>query len=245
MLILNGTGAQPMQSGSIPPRPLLFTSHACSEVAIFCQLRGSKMKQNKMKLSPTSERNILRGRGRKCSVSLPSKQQWAQEDWESCLPGGQMVCLYLWAKEMLFGAWNHLKKTKDDCYMPAHDSLEHYAVVGYFCQPNGSKIPAHRAGQAGCTQGCLRDQPPTARHALANATNPEEGRTPFSLPLFYRCWKGGWGDLPAKGVCQGRDEWLWVPALSFMCRLCLLGQIWGKIFISLTEERKKTPSSFH
>lgn len=58
--------------------------------------------------------------------------------------------------------------------MPAHDSLEHCAVVGYLCQPNGSKIPARRSGRAGCTQACLQDHPPTARHVLVMHRTPRK-----------------------------------------------------------------------
>lgn len=39
----------------------------------------------------------------------------------------------------------------------------------------------------------------TAPRTAANAPNPKEGRMSCSLSPFYRCWKGGWGDLPPRG----------------------------------------------
>lgn len=127
--------------------------------------------------------------------------------------------------------------------MPAHDSLEHCDVVGYLCQPNGSEIPARRSGWAACTQECLRNQPPTAQPTLAKALNPEERRTSFSLSPFYRCWDGGWGDLPPKGsVRAGISGYGSQLSALPVHKACILEEIWGNIFISLTQERKKITS---
>lgn len=120
-------------------------------------------------------------------------------------------------------------------YMPAHDSLEHCAVVGYLCQPNGNEIPARRSGASWLYTGM-----PAGPASDSSARIEPRGREDVVLIIsILQVSKGRRGRFATKGVCQSRDEWLWAPALSPMPRLCLLEQIWGKILISLMQERKK------
>lgn len=124
--------------------------------------------------------------------------------------------------------------------MPAHDSLEHCAVMGYLCQPNGSKIPARRWGRAGCTQACLQDRSPTARRTGANSIQPPGREDVVLIISGLQVLKGRLGRFATKGVCRSRDGWLWVPALSPVHRdWASWEQIWGKIFISLTQEKNR------
>lgn len=128
--------------------------------------------------------------------------------------------------------------------MPAHDSLEHCAVMGYLCQPNGSKIPARRWGRAGCTQACLRDRSPTARRARANSIQPPGREDVVLIISGLQVLKGRLGRFVTKGVCRSRDGWSWVPALSPVHRLGLLGTDLGEDFYFSDTGEEKKPNTF-
>lgn len=186
---------------------------------------------------PLLRRNHFESKGQK--TLEPTKQMAVGSQGLGKLfarsPNGLPAAL---GKELLSDAWNHLKKTQNDCYMPAHGSLEHCDVLGYLCQPNGSEIPARRSGWAACTQECLRDQPLTAQLTLAKALNPEERRTSFSLSPFYRCWDGGWGDLPPRGSVRGGISGFG-SQLSALCTKHASWKRFGGIFSFLWLRRGK------
>lgn len=144
-------------------------------------------------------------------------------------------------KETLFGAWNHLKKTKDDCYMPAHDRLEHCAVVGYLCQTKWQQN-ASTWIRAAHREGCGTS--PRQLSTAANASNPKEGRMSCSLSPFYRCWKGGWGALPPRRSVRAGISGCG-SQLSALCTHHVSWSRFGGRFLFLSHKREKTPSSFH
>lgn len=92
--------------------------------------------------------------------------------------------------------------------------------------------------EQGCTQACLRDQPPAAPHTAANAPNPKEGRMSLSLSPSYRCWKGGWGDLPPRRSVRAGISGC-VSQLSALCTDCVSWSRFGGRFLCLSHRREK------
>lgn len=108
---------------------------------------------------------------------------------------------------------------------------------------NQMATKCQRAEQ-GCTQARLRDQPLTAPHTAADASNPKEGRMSCSFSQFYRCWKGGWGNLPPRGSVRAGIS----GCASQLSALCTDHVSWNGfdrriLFLSHKREKKHLPAS--
>lgn len=86
--------------------------------------------------------------------------------------------------------------------MPAHDRLEHCAVVGCLCQANGNRMPVCGAGlYTGMPAG---PAPGSSAHG-SQRTKPQ-GREDVPLIIsILQVLKGGLGRFATKGVCQSWD----------------------------------------
>lgn len=95
-------------------------------------------------------------------------------------------------------------------------------------------------GNAG--RGAAPSQPgpaaPAAQHTTANAANPKEGRTSSSFCPFYRCWKGGWGDLPPRGSVRAGISG-YGSQLSALCTDRVSWNRFGGRFLFLSHKREK------
>lgn len=142
-------------------------------------------------------------------------------------------------KEMLFGAWNHLKKTKDDCYMPAHDSLEHYTLLWdisanqmaakYQCAEQGELVSRRGACRTGLRQ--------LGTHSLTHRTPRKGGRR--SHYLHFIDVEREVGEICQPRGSVGAEMSGYGSQLSALCVDCASWGTFGGRFLFLSHRREK------